>query len=156
MRRAARHRAFGRDERGSVTIEYVVTLPLFLAALAFAFEFGQIFVAHHSTVNNVRSAARYLSRSDLSAADITIATNIVRTGRTTGGVTPDYLQPANATIVVNDTYSTFAPPDFSRAGKTFQIRATVTFPLTIFGFVDNSGRTGIPFVIVEDMRHVGV
>jgi Flp pilus assembly protein TadG len=143
-------------ERGAVTIEFVVTLPLFLAALAFVFEFGRIFVAHQATVNNVRSAARYLSRSDMAAGDLTIATNIVRTGQTTGGVTPDYLAPANATITITDPYETFSNADFRVNGRTFRVVVRVGFPLTIFGFVNDDGFATIPFVVVEDQRYQSV
>ena len=52
-------RAF-RHEDGSITVEFVVTFPLILAALAFSFEFGRLFIAHHTAVNNVRAAVRYL------------------------------------------------------------------------------------------------
>ena len=73
--------SFARDRDGAVTIEFVVTLPLFLVALAFAFEFGQIFLAHQSTVNNVRAASRYLSRTAVTPANLACAQDIVRTGR---------------------------------------------------------------------------
>src|ERR1044071_8804165 len=102
---------YSRDEKGAVTIEFVVILPMFLVVLAIAFEFGQIFLAHQQTVDNVREAARYLSRSDLSDADVTRATNIVRTGKLTGGTTPDWLTDAHATIVVTKSLATFGPPD---------------------------------------------
>src|SRR6185312_16209912 len=58
-------RRFTKTDSGTATIEFVVAIPMFLAALAFAFEFGQIFLAHQGTVDNVRAAARYLSRVDL-------------------------------------------------------------------------------------------
>jgi hypothetical protein len=141
-----------RDERGAATVEFVCTLPLFLAALAFAFEFGQIFLAHQATVNNVRAASRYLSRSDLSAADIDKAKNMVLTGQLQGGSAPDYLELDD--IKVQKDYTAFSPPTFSRSGTTARIYARVEFPLTIFGFLGDS-RPTIPFVVVEDFRFVG-
>ena len=147
---------FIKDRTGSSTIEFVVTMPLFLAALAFSFEFGQIFLAHQSTVNNVRAAARYLSRSDLSAADMAAAENIVRTGRFAGGTPAEYLTTANATVSIDDEYTTFSDDDFSRNGKTLRIVTRVDFPLTIFGFIGGAGPASIPFVVVEDMRFVGI
>jgi Flp pilus assembly protein TadG len=140
------------DERGAATIEFVCTLPLFLAALAFAFEFGQIFLAHQSTVNNVRAASRYLSRSDLSTADIDKAKNMVLTGQLVGGTAPDYIELDD--INVQDSYTTFSPPNFSRSGSTARIYVHVAFPLTIFSFLGDS-RPTIPFVVVEDFRFVG-
>lgn len=149
-------REFLKDTRAAVTIEFVVTLPMFLAALAFAFEFGQVFLAHQSTVNNVRAAARYLSRSDLSSTDLTRAVNIVRTGMPVGGTAPDYLNTTNATVNINTAYKTFGPPDFTRSGTTARIRTEVSYPLSIFGFIDGGTLVSIPFVIVEDLRFVGV
>lgn len=147
---------FLKDTKAAVTVEFVVTLPMFLAALAFAFEFGQIFLAHQSTANNVRAATRYLSRSDLSSTDLTRAENIVRTGIPVGGTAPDYLNTANATVNINPSYRTFGPPEFSRSGQTVRIRTEVTFPLSIFGLVDGGASLSIPFVIVEDIRFVGI
>jgi Flp pilus assembly protein TadG len=154
MIQQARISGFRRDERGAATIEFVVTLPLFLAALAFAFEFGQIFLAHQATVNNVRAASRYLSRSDLSGDDITRATNMVRTGQLTGGSAPTYLLAANADVSIDPEYTTFSDANFSRSGVTARIFARVDFPLTIFGFLGDN-RPTIPFVVVEDFRFVG-
>ena len=154
MRRSPIKFATGDD--GSSTIEFVVTMPLFLAALAFAFEFGQLFLAHQATVNNVRAAARYLSRSDLSVADIAAAKNIVRTGKFAGGTPAEYLTTVNATVNIDTSYTTFSAPTFSRSGQTFRIVTRVDFPLTIFGFIDGGGTASIPFVVVEDMRFVGI
>jgi len=151
MKLLGRLKQFLGAQRGAATIEFVVTMPLFLAALAFSFEFGQIFLAHQSTVDNVRMASRYLSRSDLSAADITRATNMIRTGRTTGGTPPDYLTAANATVKITPSYATFSTPTFSKSGQTTRIVTRVNFPLTIFGFLGDT-RATIPFVIVEDFR----
>jgi Flp pilus assembly protein TadG len=147
---------FAKDREASATIEFVVTLPMFLAALAFAFEFGQIFLAHQSTVNNVRSAARYLSRSSMGAEDISIAENIVRTGRASGGTQASYLTTANATVAIDDNYATFGPPEFSRNGQTIRIVVQVNYPLSIFGFIEGGNRPSLPFAVVEDLRLIGV
>jgi Flp pilus assembly protein TadG len=143
---------FARDRNGAVTIEFVVTFPLFLAALAFAFEFGRLFVAHHTVVNNVRAAARYLARSDLSATAQANAEQIVRTGAISGGTEPSWMSGAN--IVVNPAYAAYSDADFIIAGQTVQIRANIDFPLSIFGFTGD-GRSAIPFGVVEDERHIG-
>ena len=147
-------KGFFGEQRGTATIEFVTTLPLFLAALAFSFEFGQIFLAHQSTVNNVREASRYLSRSGLTATNITYATNMVRTGRMTGGTAPDYLTAANATVTITPSYSTFSTPTFSKSGQTTRVMVRVNYPLSIFGFTGDTHVT-IPFVVVEDLRYVG-
>lgn len=160
LQRKRRSRDF-RAEDGSLTIEFVVILPILVTALAFAFEFGQIFIAHQSTEHNVRSAVRYLMRSDLGeptrvAAEKAIAENIVRTGQPVGGVTPEYLQAGQATVVIDEAYSSFSSTTFSRSGTTFQISVQVNYPLTLFGVFGLEGLTTIPFVIVEDARYVGI
>ncbi|MDP3738234.1 MAG: TadE/TadG family type IV pilus assembly protein [Hyphomonadaceae bacterium] len=147
MSRQRRTVDFGAQDSGAVTIEFVVTLPLFLAALAFAFEFGNIFVAHQATVNNVRAASRYLSRSDMSASDITKATNMVRNGRLAGGTTPNYLTSINATVSMPAAASV-------QSGDVFEVRTRVDYPLSIFSLAGDN-RATIPFVVVEDLRFVG-
>jgi Flp pilus assembly protein TadG len=55
-------RRFGRDDRGGVTVEFVATLPMILAALAIVFEFGRGLWYHHVVTKGVRDAARYAAR----------------------------------------------------------------------------------------------
>lgn len=143
---------FARDRNGAVTIEFVLTFPLFLAALAFSFEFGRLFVAHHTVVNNVRAATRYLARSDLSATAQANAEQIVRTGAISGGTEPSWM--SGASIVINPAYGAYSDADFIIAGQTIRITARIDFPLSIFGFTGD-GRAAIPFGVIEDERHIG-
>ncbi len=147
-----RKRRFLMASDGSVTIETVVLFPMLLIALTFSFEFGRLFIAHHTTVNNVRSAVRYLSRSDLSATQQNQAEAIVRTGKPTGGTAPDWM--TGATITITPAQSTFTDTDFRTGGQIIRIRAEVNFPVSLFGFI-NDQRSGIPITIVEDIRHIG-
>lgn len=156
-----RFRDFLRDRTGAITVEFVITVPIFLIALGFAFEFGQYFLAHQSTVNNVRSAARYLARTPAGADDVARAINIVRTGRVIGGAAPVYLE--DAVVEVQPVYRTFTttqpplPADRLRtSAQTLRIRAVVDVPLTVFGFVEPEGRPSLRFVVVEDLRKAGV
>ena len=89
--------------------------------------------------------------------DIDRAVNIVKTGRPDGGTAPDFLAGvcSPAADCIDSNYSTFGPPDFSRSGRTIRIRVRVDFPLTMFGFIGGD-RASIPFVVVEDLRYVGV
>lgn len=149
---SARPGKFLRNERGAVTIEFVVTLPLFLAALAFAFEFGQIFVAHQSTVHNVRAASRYLARTDAGDADVDRARNIVRTGQLVGGITPDYLETADLDVEFERSID---PADPQRPTiRIWRIRAEVDYQPVLFGFI-GGGSITIPFVVREEFRIVG-
>jgi Flp pilus assembly protein TadG len=147
---------FGRDEKGAVTIEFLMTIPLFLAALAFSFEFGRVFLAYQQTVNNVRAATRYLTRVETEtgsqrAAARLIADRIVRTGeysQDTGATGPDYLEDANINVNVPN-------PDTS---DRVTITVRVNFRLTLFGLTDRNGDapTSFPFTIRERGRHMGM
>lgn len=143
---------FFRQENGSITVEMVVTFPLILAALAFSFEFGRMFVAHHTTVNNVRSAVRYLSRSDLSDTRLNEALQIVRTGIPSGGVAPEWVESAD--VQVFPAQSTFTDTNFRTNGQVIRIQATVNFRFMIATFMGDD-RATIPIVVVEDIRHIG-
>jgi Flp pilus assembly protein TadG len=136
-------RKFGRDERGIATIEFVVTLPLLVGALAFAFEFGSYFLAHQETVNNVRSAARFLARSANVSASANDAITIVRTGRFGGTAIPEYLNATNAAVTV------------SSSGGVVTVNARVNYPVIMFGLLGSPGTTSIPFNVRENVRHVG-
>jgi Flp pilus assembly protein TadG len=145
--------SFLASRRGAVTIEFVLTIPLFLIALAFAFEFGQLFLAHQSTVNNVRSAARYLARTSLNASDFDRADNIIRTGQPTGGSAPEYLADACDTTCAT----------FNNGNKQLSVTVRVNYPLTLFGFIssgsqacDGDTQPCIPFVVQENVQWVGM
>ena len=140
------------DERGSITIEFVVMFPLLLAALAFSFEFGRLFLAHQDVVTNVRDAARYLSRTTLSDQQLAVADNIIRTGLPAGGVEPDWM--TDASVVIDTDHATFSSDDFSSGGQVVRVAVTVDFPLAIFDLAGND-RTAIPFVVVDDVRLIG-
>jgi hypothetical protein len=135
---------FSKSQTGAVTIEFVATMPLFLVALAFAFEFGQFFLAHQSTVNNVRAAARFLSRIDNPDSNLARADNIVLRGQVSGGVTPTYLEGS----------CPCADPIGGNGIIHVQVRGS--YPLTIFSFIDGGERPSIPFVVTEDVRWAGM
>jgi len=157
MKRARCPRLFAkrflRDERGAVTIEFVVTLPMFLAALAFSYEFGQLFLAQQSTVNNVRSAARFLSRVDLNNNNRDLAEDIIRMGKlpsriAANNIVPDYLE---------DTCGGGGPHCITWDDNgTIEFTVKAKYRLSIFRFADQDAPTDIPFVIRERIRWVGM
>jgi hypothetical protein len=146
--KAAKYRKFASSERGAVTIEFVCTMPLFLAALAFAFEFGQFFLAHQSTVHNVRAASRYLSRTTVAVADRSIARTIVRTGRISNGTAPGYLAAADIDIGLEDVID---PGPNTPQVRIWKISTRVDYQPMLFGFIGGDNVT-IPFVVREDFR----
>ena len=139
---------FAGSERGAVTIEFVCTVPLFLAALAFAFEFGQFFLAHQSTVHNVRAASRYLSRTAVATADRTVARAIVRTGQISNGTAPGYLAAADIDIELEDVIN---PGPDTPPVRIWKISTRVDYQPILFGFIGGENVT-IPFVVREDFR----
>jgi Flp pilus assembly protein TadG len=76
--------SFLNSRQGTGTVEFVLSIPLFLVALAFAYELGQFLLAHQNVVNNVHAAARYLSRTACLDEHEERAKNIIRTGRIDG------------------------------------------------------------------------
>src|SRR5436305_7452424 len=87
-------RQFAGTSNGSVTVEFIATLPLLLVTLAFSFEFGYALWAYDVASRDVQAAARYLARAcsagvtpcTLSATDTTKALNVAMTGSPTGTV----------------------------------------------------------------------
>ena len=147
-------RAF-RHEDGSITVEFVVTFPLILAALAFSFEFGRLFIAHHTAVNNVRAAVRYLSRSNLDASNLQVAQNIVRTGLAAGGGLPPWVDSSeDVSVQITPADSTFSDDNFRVSGQTIRIQTTVNYHVSIASFLGLGGND-IPIIITEDIRHIG-
>lgn len=142
--------SFRRSDDGAVTIEFVCSLPLFLVALAFAFEFGQFFLAHQSTANNVRAATRYLSRTDASIQSQIIARRIVRTGELSGGTAPGYLRFADVDFDLEDVIN---PGPDRPSISIWKLTTRVSYQPTLFGFLGGQNLT-IPFVVREDFRVV--
>lgn len=138
---------FLRDSDGAITIEFVMTLPIFLIALAFSFEFGQYFLAHQNTVNNVRAASRYLARIDDPEEHLAEAANIIRTGRTQGGQAPDYLENA----CTSPATCIFEPAGGPSNART--VRAQVALPVQLLGIIGISA--DMKFTVREDLRLVG-
>ena len=143
--RAPKH--FAKDKRGSVTIEFVAVMPIFLAALAFTWEFGQLFLAYQSTASNARAAARYLSRLDNPSGFESRARRIIRTGQVDSGVQPfKYLEDA-----CNGSYG-----DCIRVTQTaIIVDVRIDYPLAMFGFLGGSQGGTLPIRVVETSRRMG-
>src|SRR5262245_9918209 len=77
-------KAFLTDSDAVVTVEFLISLPLLFGALVLAYEFGRALWAFNVMTSDVESGLRYLTHTPATASDITAATNLVRTGSTTG------------------------------------------------------------------------
>jgi hypothetical protein len=144
-------KTFLRASDGAITIEFVVMFPLIVAALAFSFEFGRIILAHHTVVNNVRSAMRFLSRVDDPVARFNEVEEIVCTGRPSGGTRPNWM---GTCTVPPATQTAFSDADFRESGQVLHLEAQVSIPLYIFHLFGNN-QTSISINIAEDLRHAG-
>lgn len=67
-----RIRKFVGDTRGAITVEFVVTLPILLAALGFAEQYGQAMQTRNSLDVAARDAARLISRAPLDPTGTTV------------------------------------------------------------------------------------
>jgi len=147
---------FWRQRDGAITAEFVCTLPLILAAMAFAFEFGRALWAHQILTENVRAATRFLSRSEITDSSRTLAENIVTTGRadtTSGEFWGEQVTVTFHPSVENGPVQTFGPPDFRVSGQTIRIEAQVPVNLALLGFLGIS--TWLTVGAADEARHIG-
>lgn len=61
-------RKFLRDERASVSVDFVVSIPILLAVLVFTAEYGRVLQMRTVLDNAVSDATRYLARAPLNDA----------------------------------------------------------------------------------------
>ena len=65
---ASKARKFLSDKTGSVTVEFVIALPILLAILAFAVQYGNALKVRNNLDVASRDAARYLARAPLNSS----------------------------------------------------------------------------------------
>lgn len=75
FRNVVRHgRGFARDDRAAVTVEFVVSVPLLMAVLAFAVQYGYAMQVRNALDVAVRDAARYMSRAPIDTSSNSVST----------------------------------------------------------------------------------
>ncbi len=167
---------FRGAEKGSVTIEFVIGLPLLLLALVFIFEFSSMFWTYHIATNNVRDATRYLSRAPLTATFLSNATNIALTGDPTNTVgtyvwnskactaasatgCKDVPSTSGPCVIINQDVRDFTTTNFNAAGKVISVEACIPYPTPLFGLVNALSGGSIPSTltlgIFEETRWFG-
>ncbi|MAF50344.1 MAG: TadE/TadG family type IV pilus assembly protein [Rhodospirillales bacterium] len=79
--------SWARDERGNALVEFALVLPLWLLLSTGMLEVGRGFYQAGALEKSVRAGALYLARHSfpLTAATITEAENLVKTGSVDGG-----------------------------------------------------------------------
>ena len=141
-------RRFARDPRGSVTVEFVATIPLILAALVFSFEFARALWAYDVMTRDVRGALRYLSRAPSSYTDQ--AACLAMTGIPTGsppacGGNAKHVPWDNSSTFPAVVPVTFSGSNFNEAGSVLTMQANVPLSLTFFAFLNwvTGGQTSL-------------
>ena len=76
-----RIRRFFGESQGAITVEFVVTLPILLAALGFAEQYGQAMQTRNSLDVAARDAARFISRAPLDPTGTTVPDLFLCTAR---------------------------------------------------------------------------
>ena len=157
---------FLKKTKGSMTVEFVLLVPMLLAALGFAYEFGRGFWAYDVMTRDVRAAVRYLSRTfPYDNTNKGYAINLAKTGVPTGGTNhfpwgaPWSSAPAGcATFVCVQTEAppNFTQPNFNENGIVFSVTGTV--PLNIY-FLTPLQRLGIntsyTLRVTDQARYIG-
>ena len=113
-----RLRVFATETRGAVTVEFVIAIPLLLAVLAFAVQYGYAMQVRNALDVAVRDAARYMSRAPIDPV--------------TNAVDPAFL--ARATALVNNRISDSAlveVNDLVITADIVAVKATATVELPL-------------------------
>ena len=171
MEMGARYRKFRRfltASGGSVAVEFVITLPITLAALFLVYELGRTLLAYEIAAQDLRSAIRYLSRAE--GADVTNATdpyviaakNIAQTGGTstpncpadypaTSSTNCHYPWTSGSTITVAST--AFGAPPYNLGGNVVTMTASIPMTLSFLSFLYVP--TGITVSMSNTAQYIG-
>jgi len=121
----AKIRSFIRDDRAAVTVEFVIALPLLLAMMVFAVQYGNAIRVRNTLDSATRDAARYLARTPVEA---------------NGSIHPYFIGRANqmvATQLGSKANNIFLSSQVNSTSASVSIRADVPFPLLrMTGFYD--------------------
>lgn len=122
-------RRFLEDNRGSSTVEFVIALPILLAILAFAVQYGNALKVRNNLDIASRDAARYLARAPLNAGGTDVDTIFKNRAKT---IVEDRIDTTKSTL------ASFAATSDSNA-VTVNVTINVPFPLlTWIGLFDSA------------------
>jgi Flp pilus assembly protein TadG len=144
------------DERGSVVVEFVITLPLILAMLVLIAEFGRAIWYHHVVTKGVRDATRFLSRAPVTelASYSERAAWLAMTGVPTENAAPIYAWWTDiATVDVSGPTTLAGTPDFRTPFQVVSVQAAVpaTFPLLVL----LGQSTTLTIAAADQARYIG-
>lgn len=69
--------AFAKDDRASVSVDFVVAIPILLAVLVFTSEYGRVLQMRSVLDNAVSDATRYLARAPRNSDGLTYPANVI-------------------------------------------------------------------------------
>jgi Flp pilus assembly protein TadG len=124
------------DQRGSVVVEFVITLPLIFAMLVLIAEFGRAIWYHHVVTKGVRDATRYLSRAPVAEfADFRERARwLAMTGVAADPADPAYAWWTDiATVAASERVTIAGTPDFRTPFEVVSVQAAVPvqFPMLV-------------------------
>lgn len=148
---------FLNDASGLITVEFVCTIPLIFAALAFVYEFGRTVWAYEVISQDIRTATRYLSRvegADLSASDPAGAITLAKTGETSGTAMhwPWTEASCTGTSCVTVTTTSFSSANYNQDGSVIVMTAQVPITLSFLWFI---GRPTYTLTVTDDAQYIG-
>jgi len=131
----------GRDD-GSMTIEFVLMVPVLLFALVFSFEFGKALWAYDVMTRDLRGAVRYLSRAQTYDATTRGQAENMATRGESGTVTPVHF-PWTGSPTFTYLTTAFATPNYGSSGQVITMTADVPITLSFLAFLNRMlGLTG--------------
>jgi hypothetical protein len=143
-------------ERGSLVVEFVITLPLILALVILIAEFGRAFWYHQIVTKGVRDGVRYLSRAPAAEFDqfADWARYLAMTGRPDPSAAPAYSWWTDvATVTVSAREEVGGPPQYRTPFKriTMQAAVPVSFPFLTWLGQDAT----ITITAADQARYIG-
>ena len=158
--RAACVTEFLKKTSGSMTVEFIVLVPMLLVALGFAYEFGRAMWAYDVMTRDVRAAVRYLSRTyPYDATSKGYAINVARTGIPVGGTThfpwgAPWSSCSPCVTVGSET--NFSIGNYNENGFVFSVTGAVPLTLYFLGFLEGFGfNTSYTLTVTDRARYIG-
>lgn len=140
-------RKFLGDQRGSATVEFVLALPILLAMMAFAVQYGNAMSIRNNLDVATRDAARYLARAPLAnATGTSIDATFVQAAR-------DMVQ--DRVLNTKSTITGFTAVS-NATGASIDVTIDVPFPLLAWmGFFEETASPSISMKSTENWVRTG-
>jgi len=169
MNRRRNIAGFLSDRRGSITVEFIIVLPLMLSALVFVYELGRAFLAYEIVSQDIRASVRYLARApDVDFANTSggytlKAENLAKTGDSSLTADCPASYPAatqtnchfpwtsSSTIDVQTTG--FSDSNYNVSGSVITMTADVPMNLSFLGFI--GAQTAYTISLANTSQYIG-